>query len=97
MLLFKNRRSAGDGCSPSNSAAASQDNIRPCVTIDSPIPASQEEKYHYHASIDMRCESSDYSNQICQGRQDIAMYCDDPEHLEATQIILEMHQVLADR
>lgn len=102
-IYIFDRRSAGDGCSPSNSAAVSQDNLRPCLEhlpINSPITTNYEEKNinRQHASIDKNIsQPAEYLKQNCQNRQDVSMYCDDPEHLEATQIILEMHQVLADR
>lgn len=77
------RRSAGDGASPSTSAAASQDNLNP-------VADENNDRQLVKKTMMPVATSTSPDPASCQA-------CDDPEHLEAQQIILEMHQVLADR
>ena len=91
-MFVGNSRSAGDGCSPSTSAAASQDNLRPsCQEIDKSliVIASQHLPVERQLPVAGQIEQLEHIQSI--------QFCDDPEHVEAQQIILEMHQVLADR
>ncbi len=92
-LFIMYSRSAGDGCSPSTSAATSQDNLRPELSgtlssmrpvLATHLPGSSEK------CIPIQIEHLEQVQSGING-------CDDPEHAEAQQIILEMHQVLADR
>ncbi|XP_057378319.1 tax1-binding protein 1 homolog isoform X2 [Daphnia carinata] len=91
-----NGRSAGDGCSPSTSAATSQDNLRPCPDLDAGILSSTRSAVAtHHVNSSEECLSIKIEQ--FEQMQSTIMCCDDPEHAEAQQIILEMHQVLADR
>ncbi|XP_032796060.2 protein FAM184A isoform X2 [Daphnia magna] len=91
-----NGRGAGDGCSPSTSAAASQDNLRPCPDLDAGILSSTRTAVATH-HVDSSEECLSIKIEQFEQMQSTMMCCDDPEHAEAQQMILEMHQVLADR
>ncbi|XP_046655965.1 myosin-9-like isoform X2 [Daphnia pulicaria] len=95
-----NGRGAGDGCSPSTSAAASQDNLRPGPELDignlSSIMRPLSASITQH-QVDLSEECLSIKIEQFEQMQSGVMGCDDPEHAEAQQIILEMHQVLADR
>ena len=75
------RRSAGDGCSPSTSAATSQDLQRACKD---PSPVRM-------LSVQVQSDPQYDDHMMEYG------LCNDPDHAEAHTIILEMHQILADR
>lgn len=89
-------RSAGDGCSPSASANASQDSLRPCPELDdglSSIRPVLSNRRQSSSEVICLTKSIEKLEQVHSG----FMCCEDPDHAEAQQIILEMHQVLADR
>lgn len=89
-------RGAGDGCSPSTSAAASQDNLRPGPELDignlSSIMRPLSASITQH-QVDLSEECLSIKIEQFEQMQSGVMGCDDPEHAEAQQIILEMHQV----
>ncbi|KAI9553501.1 hypothetical protein GHT06_021415 [Daphnia sinensis] len=84
-------RGAGDGCSPSTSAAASQDNLRPCPDLDAGILSSTRSAVATH-HVDSSEECLSIKIEQFEQMQSTMMCCDDPEHAEAQQMILEMHQ-----
>ena len=90
-VCLSNSRGAGDGCSPSTSAAASQDNLRP--ELDAGHLSSTMRPMSANQNVDLSEACLSIKIEQFEQMQSGVMCCDDPEHAEAQQIILEMHQV----